>query len=84
MDRNTDAAFADGTGSYIKALKTGIIQADGWGGVDLGSGERKMVRISFDTGKRTIHRIQTLDLYLRGKERVSIEEIPVPWRSSSL
>ncbi len=79
-----DAAFADGTGSYIKALKTGIIQADGWGGVDLGSGERKMVRISFDTGKRTIHRIQTLDLYLRGKERVSIEEIPVPWRSSSL
>ncbi len=78
-----DAAFANESGSYFKAVKTGIIQSDGWGGVDLASGEKKVVKIAFDTGRFIINRIRALDIYFRGKERGRMEEIPVPWSAGA-
>jgi hypothetical protein len=61
-------------GSYIKALKTGIIQADGWGGVDLAPGNGRWCG-SASIPETDHPQDPALDLYLRGKERVSIEEI---------
>ena len=78
-----DAAFGDTQGNYFRALKEGIIRADGFGGVDLTEGASREIRIYFDTKPFEPENIMFLEIFFRGKERGKIEQIPVPWKKQS-